>query len=849
MNIELGKNIAAREIETRIQKFWDENNFWENDVASTRPPFCIMMPPPNVTGNLHMGHALNNVMQDFFARYKRMDGYDVLWQPGTDHASIATQLLVERDLSKNGINPRTLSTEQLLERAWEWKAGKGGQIMNQLHILGVTPVWSRERFTMDAGLSAAVTKLFVKMHSEGLIYKALRLVNWCPRQQTTVSDLEVETRDEKGKFYYFKYPLKSINNSPRAGESTRSVGGGQECEAFIEIATTRPETLFGDRAIAIHPENEKLKHLIGRTAIIPLTDIEIPVIADVHADPDKGTGAVKITPAHDKDDWEVGLRHNLDPLCVLTDDAKMNENAPEKYRGMERFAARSEIIKDLNTSGLMVRIEDKNIPTPYSERGGCVIEYMVRDEWFVDAKKLAVAAIAVAENSDTKFIPEHRYNLYMAWMKDIHEWSISRQLWWGHQIPAWYDADGNVFVAESEEEAYKQLAERRAQSEDVNSPELKDNENLQISTDNSTTLSALRSPLLTRDTSCLDTWFSSALWPFSTLGWPENTPELQKYYPTDLLITAADIIFFWVARMMMMGMYVMGDVPFRTVFFNGLVRDSKGQKMSKTKGNGTDPLDTVEKFGVDALRYWVATAPIGGDLRYSDDEVKRGSKLLTKLWNASKYVLMNLTDFEPTGTAPNERFIEDKWVLAELNKTITEVRKHMDKYDTYNARFAIDGFFYDIFCDQYLEFIKDRFWSTEKYGPDSKLAAQWTLWEVLRGVIGLYAPFIPFLTEELWQKIYQPYEGGETLHLTQYPTVATNDTDVSRMEIALDILRRVRTIRSDMRIGMGAKLESVAVPADTPEILFGVIKSGARAENIIVGNTVEIKVAQTVDNL
>ena len=796
MKIELGKNLNAREIETKIQNFWDENSFWDNDVNSEKKSFCVMMPPPNVTGNLHMGHALDNVLPDIICRYKRMCGYDVLWQPGTDHASIATQLLVERDLSKKGINPRSLTTEELLDYAWQWKADKGGQIINQLHILGVTPAWKRERFTMDEGLSRAVTKLFVKMYNEGLIYREKSLVNWCPKQQTSISDLEVLTREEKGKFYYFNYPLKD---------------GG-----FIEIATTRPETLFGDQAIAIHPENEKLKHLIGKTAIIPLTDIEIPVIADEHADPEKGTGAVKITPAHDFDDWQVGLRHNLKAVCILTPDAKMNDNPviPEKYRGMDRFAAREEVIKDIEAAGLLVKIEDKIIPTPYSERGGVVVEPYLTEQWFVDAKKLAEKAIKVVEDGEIKFMPDHRYNLYMSWMKDIRQWPISRQLWWGHHIPAWYDEEGNIYVAETEEEAITQSGGKT----------------------------------LTRDKDVLDTWFSSALWPFSTLGWPDATPELKKYYPTDLLYTGTDLIFFWVARMIMMGMYVMGDVPFRTVNFHGLVRDSKGQKMSKTKGNGTDPLDAVAKFGVDALRYWIATAPIGTDIRYSDDEVKRGSKLLTKLWNASKYTLMNLEDFEPdTAKRVNvaDRFIEDRWVLSELNKAIAEVRRNLDKYDNYNSRSAIDTFFYEIFCDQYLEFIKDRFWSPEKYSADSKLSAQWTLYEVLRAVIGLYAPFIPFLTEELWQKIYQRYEGGKTLHLTAYPAVdSARDTDVSEMQIALDLLKTVRGMRTEQKIGNGAKLETLTIPSDVPAVLYGVIKSAARANEIVQGDKLDFVVAQ-----
>ena len=427
---------------------------------------------------------------------------------------------------------------------------------------------------------------------------------------------------------------------------------------------------------------------------------------------------------------------------------------------------------------------------------------------------MAEPAIAAVEAGKIKFMPEHRYNLFMSWMKDIHEWSISRQLWWGHQIPAWYDKDGNIYVAENEADAIKQSGGRE----------------------------------LTRDTSCLDTWFSSALWPFSTLGWPEKTPELARYYPTDLLYTGADIIFFWVARMVMMGIYVMGDVPFHTVNFHGLVRDSKGQKMSKTKGNGTDPLTTVEKFGADAMRYWVSTAPIGTDIRYSDDEVKRGSKLLTKLWNAAKYVLMNLNDFDPKTAAPVavcDRFIEDRWVLSELNRAVADVRRNLDKYDNYNSRAAIDTFFYDVFCDQYLEFIKDRFWSPEKYSAQSKLSAQWTLWTVLRAIIGLYAPFIPFLTEELWQKIYMPFEGGETLHLTQYPTVnAEYDTDVADMDIALNILKTVRGLRTERKIGNGAKLETLTVPANTPDVLIGVIKSGARANDVVVaGDVVDFVVA------
>ena len=797
MKIELGKNISPREIESRIQAFWDENNFWDNDVNSKKTPFCVMMPPPNVTGNLHMGHALDNVLTDIICRYKRMCGYDVLWQPGTDHAAIATQLLIERDLSKRGINPNSLTFDEKLKAAWDWTKEYGGQIIRQLHILGATPVWKRERFTMDKGLSDNVTRLFVKMYNEGLIYRAKRMVNWCPKQQTTVSDLEIETREERGKFYYFNYPL---------------VDGG-----FVEIATTRPETLFGDKAIAVHPENEKLKHLIGKKAIIPLTDIEIPIIADEHADPEKGTGAVKITPAHDFDDWEVGQRHNLKPLCILTLDAKLNNESviPEKYRGMDRYVARKAIIEDIEAAGLMTKIEDKVIPTPYSERGGVPVEPMITTQWFVDAEKLAVPAIKAVEEGKIKFMPEHRYNLFMAWMKNIRPWNISRQLWWGHRIPAWYDAEGNVYVAETKEEAVKQSGGKE----------------------------------LTQDPDTLDTWFSSGQWPFATLDWPENTPELAKYYPTDYLCTGFDLIFFWVSRMIMMSLYATGQVPFKTVYMHGMVVDKFGKKMSKSKGNGTDPLEAIEKFGVDAIRYWVATAPIGTNLPYNEDEVKRGSKLLTKLWNAAKYVLMNLEDFDPKTAKQipvSERFIEDRWVLSEMNKAIAETRKNLDKYFNYNAGSAIDTFFWDILCDQYLEFIKDRFWSPEKYSAESKLSAQWTLWTVLRAIIGLYAPFIPFLTEELWQKIYQPYEGGKTLHLTDYPSVnAEYDTDVSDMQYAIDTIHSVRTLRTERKVGNGAKLETLTVLPNVPTALYDLIKSAARANNIVVGDAVDFVVAES----
>ncbi len=789
MKIELSKNIEKHELETKWQNFWDSNKFWENDVNSSKVSFSIMMPPPNVSGILHLGHALDNISTDIVARYKRMSNYDVLWQPGTDHAAILTQILVEKDLSKNDINPSNLSKEELLNYAWKWKEEYGGKIINQLHVFGITPNWSRERFTMDEGLSKSVNEIFVRMYNDGLIYKDTCLVNWCPKQKTAVSDLEVITQEEKGKFYYINYEIKD---------------GG-----FVEVATTRPETLFGDQAIAIHPENAKLKHLIGKTAKIPLTEIYIPIIADEHADPEKGTGAVKITPAHDFDDYEVGKKHKLELLNILTKDAKLNENVPEKYQGMDRFDARKQVIIDLEELGQLVKVEDKTIPIPYSERGGCVIEPYLTTQWYVNAKLLAKKAIEVVEQGKIKFIPEHRYNLYMSWMKEIRPWTISRQLWWGHQIPVWYDEDGNQYCAINEKEATK-LAKNKK---------------------------------IVQDNDTLDTWFSSGLWCFSTLGWPEQTPELKKYYPTDYMSMGPDIIFFWGARMIMMSLYAMNEIPFKTLYLHGLVRDNKGQKFSKSKGNGVDPLDVIKKFGVDALRYWVSCAPIGTDLRYNEEEVKRGTKLTNKLWNASKFVLMNLEDFDQKNHKNIEikdRFLEDRWVLSELNKTIVSVRKNMDKYDTFNAREDIDHFFYDIFCDQYLEYIKDRFWNEAKYGENAKLSAQITLFELLREIIGLYSIFIPFITEELYSKIYKDLEKQQTLHLTNYPEFKQErETDISKMQVALDILKTVRKLRTDKKLGATAKLSSVTIEGDLDKDLHGVIISGARTDEVIFGSASE----------
>lgn len=782
------QSYSFQETEKRLQEFWDKNKFWENDVKSEKEPFCVMMPPPNITGALHMGHALDNVLIDIIVRYKRMCGYDVLWQPGTDHASIATQLMVEKDLIKRGINPRSLSKEELIQHAYAWKDAKGSEIIKQLHTLGVTPAWSRERFTMDKGLSDAVTKLFVKMYDDGLIYKAERLVNWCPKQQTTISDLEVDTKEENGKFYYFKYPLEN---------------GG-----FIEVATTRPETIFGDKAIAIHPDNPRLKHMIGKTAVIPFSGIKIPIIADIHADPNKGTGAVKITPAHDMDDWNVAKRHNLQHLTIFTPNAKMLNipEVPVKYHGLGRFDARTQVVEDLKQAGLLLKVEDKIIPTPYSERGNTAIEYMVRDEWFVDAPHLAERAKLVAQKGEIKFLPVHRLNLYMSWMNNIREWSISRQLWWGHQIPAWYDKNGKVYVAENEEKAQQKAGTKE----------------------------------LSREQSCLDTWFSSALWPFSTLGWPQKTPELKKYYPNNVLYTGTDILFFWAARMIMMGLYVMDDVPFKTANIHGLIRDAKGQKMSKTKGNGVDPMYTIGKYGTDALRYWISTAPIGTDLRYNEVEVKRGSKLLIKLWNSARFITLNLTDFDfKAVNEANITSIEDKWIMSELNRTVAKTRKLLDQYDTFNSRSAIDEFFFGEFCDKYLEMIKDRLWNADKYLPESKRSAQTTLYVALREILGLYAPFIPYITEDLYQKIYANPQ--VTLHTTSYPIQkAQRNGEFQDISQVFDVIKKVRGIKTERKISNATKLDILIIPKSIPTKYYDMLRSGLRTKHIQTGDKVDI---------
>ena len=671
----LEKTYNHADIEPRISQTWeDAQAFRAGHALSVNPkaePFSIVIPPPNVTGSLHMGHALNNTLQDVLARFERMRGRDVLWQPGTDHAGIATQSLVERQLTeKQQPSRRELGREEFLKRVWAWKEHSGGTIVNQLKRLGASCDWSRERFTMDEGLSRAVIKVFVDLHNQGLIYKDKRLVNWDPKLQTAISDLEVVPVETKGHLWYFKYPIKD------AGELEKK---------FIIVATTRPETMLGDTAVAVNPKDERWKPYVGKTVILPLVGREIPIIADDYADPEQGTGAVKITPAHDFNDFEVGRRHDLELINILTETGKLNDNVPEAYRGMDRFAARKKVVADLESLELVEKIEPYVLKVPYGDRSHEVIEPFLTDQWYVDAKTLAQPALEVVREGKTQFIPENWRNVYFQWLENIQPWCISRQLWWGHQIPAWYGPDGHIFVAHDEAEAHAQAAKHYGKPAE-----------------------------LTRDEDVLDTWFSSALWPFSTMGWPDETPELERYYPTSVLVTGFDIIFFWVARMMMMGMHFMKDVPFRDVYIHALVRDEKGAKMSKSKGNVVDPLHVMEDYGADALRFTMAAmAAQGRDIKLSMQRIEGYRNFATKLWNAARFCEMNgcvrRADFDPA----KAETILNKWIYAEANATAAAVTEAIENYRFNDAANEVYRFVWNRFCDWYVEFAKPVFMGSD----------------------------------------------------------------------------------------------------------------------------------------
>jgi valyl-tRNA synthetase len=757
----LEKTFRPDEIEHRHYAAWERSGVFACGRRRDAKPYAIVIPPPNVTGNLHMGHALNNTLQDILIRHARMRGLDALWQPGTDHAGIATQMVVERQLEAEGKTRHDLGRDAFIDRVWQWKARSGGAITGQLRRLGASCDWSRERFTMDEGLSHAVRKVFVDLYKQGLIYRDKRLVNWDPQLHTAISDLEVEQREVKGKLWYFRYPVE--------GEKGR----------FIVVATTRPETMLGDTGVAVHPNDARYADLVGKHAVLPIVGRRLAIVADEYADPEKGSGAVKITPGHDFSDFEVGRRHRLEAVNILDRDARLNGNVPEAYRGLDRFVARDKVVAEMESLGLVEKIEENPMTVPYGDRSGVVIEPWLTDQWFVDAKKLAGPAIKAVEDGRTRFVPRQWEGTYFEWMRNIQPWCVSRQIWWGHQVPAWYAPDGRIFVEMTEDEA--KAAARKHYGKDV---------------------------ALERDPDVLDTWFSSALWPFSTLGWPEATPELKRYYPTDVLVTGFDIIFFWVARMMMMGLHFLGDVPFRTVYIHALVRDEKGQKMSKSKGNVIDPLALIDKYGADALRFTLtALAVQGRDVKLSEARVEGYRNFATKLWNAARFCEMNgcrpVAGFDPaTGKETANR-----WIVGKVAETVELVNAALDGYRFNDAAGAIYHFTWGTYCDWYLEFIKPALQdpgSPEAVRAETRATAAWALDQILC----LLHPIMPFITEELWHETAD--RRANRLIDTAWPRLAvaalTDKTVEAEMDWLVRLISGVRAVRTEMNVPPAAKI-------------------------------------------
>ena len=740
---ELDKQYSPQNVEDRTYKFWCDHKYFHAEVNPDKKPYTIVIPPPNITGQLHMGHALDETLQDILIRWRRMEGYETLWLPGTDHASIATEAKIVEAMRKEGITKEEIGREKFLERAWEWKAQYGGRIVEQLKKLGSSCDWDRERFTLDEGCSKAVREVFCKLYDKGLIYRGERIINWCPHCLTSISDAEVEYEDQAGHFWHLRYPFKD--------------GSG-----YLELATTRPETLLGDTAVAVNPNDERYKDMVGKTLILPIVHREIPVIADDYVDIEFGTGVVKITPAHDPNDFEVGLRHNLEVINVLTPDAKIVDDYP-KYAGMDRYEARKAIVEDLQAEGALVEIEDysHNVGTCY--RCGTTVEPRVSKQWFVKMEPLTKPAVEVVRNGEVKFVPERFDKTYFHWMENIKDWCISRQLWWGHRIPAYYCDDcGEVMVSAQEVH----------------------------------TCSKCGSNHVHQDPDTLDTWFSSALWPFSTLGYPDDTKELAYFYPTDTLVTGYDIIFFWVARMIFSGVEHMGQVPFHTVLIHGLVRDAQGRKMSKSLGNGIDPLLVIDQYGADALRFTLATgnAP-GNDMRFSDEKVKASRNFANKLWNAARFVLMYLgNDYSYPGL-PKDLAIEDKWILSKVNTLAKEVTDNLERFELGIAVAKLYDFIWDVFCDWYIEIAKIRLQSGE--GADTAKAV---LVYVLTDILKLLHPFMPFITEEIYQAIPHDTESIMISKWPEYdPTLSFADEE-AQMEKIMDAIRAIRNRRAEMNI-------------------------------------------------
>ena len=745
---ELAKQYEPREVEDRIYAFWQDNGYFHAQV-SDKKPYTIVMPPPNITGQLHMGHALDNTLQDILIRWRRMQGYEALWVPGTDHASIATEAKVVEAIKKEGLSKESLGREKFLDRVWQWRETYGNRITTQLRKMGTSCDWERERFTMDEGCSNAVREVFVRLYEQGLIYRGERIINWCPHCLTSISDAEVEFEEKDGFFYYLRYPIVGTDR-------------------YLELATTRPETMMGDTAVIVHPDDDRYRDLVGKTLILPLVNKEIPVIADEYVEMDFGTGVVKITPAHDPNDFEVGLRHDLPVITVTTEDGYMNEQAG-KYAGLSLAECRKAVVADLEEQGYLVKVEPLKHNVGSCYRCHTTIEPRVSLQWFVKMKPLAVPAIDAVKNGETKFVPERFEKVYFHWLENIRDWCISRQLWWGHRIPAWYCPDCGEIV---------------------------------VSREDPTVCPKCGSAHLKQDEDTLDTWFSSALWPFSTLGWPEKTPELAQFYPTSTLVTGYDIIFFWVVRMMFSGIAHMGEVPFKNVFIHGIVRDAQGRKMSKSLGNGIDPLEVIDQYGADALRFMLATGNSpGNDMRFITEKVESSRNFANKIWNAARFILMNLEGRDIAPTLPATLTLEDKWILSKCNTLAKEVTENLEKFELGIAVQKLYDFIWDNFCDWYIELCKTRLQS------EAANDACRVLIVVMTDMLKLLHPFMPFITEEIWQTL--PHE-GDTLMCAAWPTYDPSHeffAEEKEMERIMEAIRGIRNRRAEMNVPPSRKAE------------------------------------------
>lgn len=786
------------QVEHKWYKFWKDHNYFAPSENNDKPKFSIVMPPPNVTGSLHLGHALDNTLQDILTRWRRMQGYNVLWLPGTDHAGIATQAKVEEALAQEGLSRYDLGREKFVDRVWEWKHLYGSRITEQLSLLGSSCDWSRERFTMDEGCSKAVREVFVNLYNKGLIYQGDYIINWCPKCNTAISDIEVEHEDTAGKLWHIRYPI-------------------EDSDEYLVVATTRPETMLGDTGVAVHPEDERYRHLLGKNVILPLMNRPIPVFADEYVDKEFGTGAVKVTPAHDPNDFEMGLRHNLPQIKVMSDTAVMNENAGP-YAGLDRSECRKRVVADLEELGLLEKVEEHQHAVGHCQRCDTVIEPMVSKQWFVRMKPLAEPAIRRVVDGDIRFVPERFTKIYLNWMENIRDWCISRQLWWGHRIPVWYcDECGEVICSKIDPD----------HCPGCNSDQLRQDEDV------------------------LDTWFSSALWPFSTMGWPEDTSDLQNFYPTSVLITGRDIIFFWVARMIFSGLEHTGQVPFHDVNIHGLILDAQGRKMSKSLGNGIDPIEVIEKFGADTLRFALITGVTpGNDIRFHWEKVESTRNFANKIWNASRFVLMNMEGYQPQTVAEQDLTLADRWIISRLGITAEEVTRLLERYDLGEAAKTLYEFIWDEFCDWYIELVKLRL--GQNADPGARQIAQNVLCQVLMDILRLLHPFMPFITEE----IYQNLPGhNETIMLDPWPVKGQIWPEAAEdMQQIMSVIRSLRNIRAEFNIAPGTSINTILLVRDKAKMsLFEdnleYIRRLAQAEQITVVNTLDTKPSQAVSAL